>query len=1023
MFRKIGLMASMVVFAAATTFAQESINVKGKVLDGNGEPVIGAAVVVQGTSTGTVTDIDGNYSLTAPSDATLEVSFIGYNNSVMAINGQSSLDFTLEDELTELDELVVVGYGVQKKRDLTGSVSSVKQEDIQNLASANAMQAIQAKVPGVDILQSDGQAGGSTSITLRGNRSILASNGPLVLVDGVEYGSTIDINPSDIESIDILKDAASTAIYGSRGANGVIIITTKRGNAGKTKVVVTAYNSWNTKTSAATSMYGDKEVQRLIDKANYAEDVVSGNWGSASNTAADVLGNNALDDGTLMIDIYNDKSYTNWGELILTSSTTQNYEISITGGNDRTAVSLSAGAMYDEGLMENDKLDRYNGRLSLDHKVTDWLKAGGNILFTYKNNDKRNSGVYSQALKMTTITHAYLSDGSINATPNPMYAAHCSPLLDDVDGAYQNNIKTTRFFGNAYVELTPIKGLIARTQFALDQQNSRNGMYQDYESQQRYQSGQTNYISQTKTDYTGFTWDNSISYNTDFNQSAHELTALVGHELQQKVTEESQVFGYAGSEHLYTSSFYDLSKIESKDATSSYEKYSLVSVFARVNYSYLGKYLFGATMRADGASQLAEDNKWAAFPSVSAGWRIIEEDFMKNSSVTNWLSNLKLRLSWGISGNSSVDAYATLGSLSSTTYYYYVDGKNYSSKLPSSMANSDLSWEKTSSINIGLDFGLFANRVSASVDYYNSKTKDLLWYMTAPASSVYPSVIANVGETKGNGIEIALSANILKLGDFTWDANVSYTHSVDEISALTDGVDRVINGTTIRAKGERVNAYFDYETDGIWNIGEFDEVLKSYAAKGIETNFATGYGTPGSIKIVDRNNDGQITEEDRRVYQQDPDHIIGMNNTFGYKGFSLSVQMLARLGGYLSYDMNSQFNYESANWGDIDYWTPTNTGAKFPSPGLTGDAQSITNTYKSALLYEKADFFKIKDVTLSYNLPKDFIGNIGLASARVYCSMKNYFTWSKIDDYDSERGGSISFPLQKQVVLGINLEF
>ena len=439
---------------------QQYITIDGLVVDNNGEPIIGASVIQKGTTNGTITDLDGKFLLNSPRDAELVISYVGY--VTQTVKAASSLRVVLLEDAQSLDEVIVVGYGIVKKRDLTGSVSSVKQEDLQKVASSNVLTAMQAKVPGLDIQQSSGQAGSGISMTLRGNRSISASNDPLILVDGVEYGSTFDIPASEIESMDVLKDASSTAIYGTKGANGVIIITTKRGSAGRTNVNFNGYLSFNRPTSAAKPMHGDQEVQRLIDAQDYKDNFAiyqqSGIWGTNITKPEDVL-TKVLDDGTNTIDIYNNKSYVDWIDQILQNSVTQNYELSVNGGGEKTNFNIAMSAMFDNGLMKSDQLSRYTGRVNIDHIINDYFKIGANMAYTYKDHDKRSSGVYNQALKMTTISHAYLNDGAINSTPNPWYPSHCSPLLDEVDGAYQYNIESTRFMGSAYLQITPLKGL------------------------------------------------------------------------------------------------------------------------------------------------------------------------------------------------------------------------------------------------------------------------------------------------------------------------------------------------------------------------------------------------------------------------------------------------------------------------------------------------------------------------------------------------------------------------------------
>ena len=751
------LLLSVICFAA---YAQKTIT--GTVKDATGEPMIGVSIIVDGTTIGGVTDLDGNFSIKdVPEKGVLKISYIGYKEQKIAVAGKESFNVTMQEDAAALDEVVVVGYGTMKKKDLTGAVGSVKADDIAKVAGANALSAMQAKVPGVDLQQSSGgEAGAGVSMTLRGNRSILAGNGPLVIVDGVEYGSTLDIPASDIESMDILKDAASTAIYGTKGANGVILITTKRGSAGRTKVTFNGYLSFNSATGVVKPMYGDTEVQRLIDKKNY-EDAAANNWNfTNSATAADVL-TFSLDDDTPTLNIYNDKSYTDWLDMIMQNSTSQNYEVSVQGGNEKTNFNVSVSAMDDKGLLKGDEYKRYTGRVNLDHQLNKIVKVGASISYAYKSNDKRDGGIYGQAQKMTTITHAYQKDGSIYMQPNPWYNAHCSPLLDE-DGAYQRNIESTRFFGSAYVQLNPIKGMTLKSQFTLDRSDSRTGTYADYLSRVRYQAGQTSTISSVRSTGTKYVWQNTATYNKEIDK--HDFTILLGHEMSHNVSESSSISGEAGAESYKKSAFYDVSKIATPLVSTGYTKTSLLSFFARANYSFDGKYLLQASVRADGSSVLAEGHKWGYFPSVSAGWRISEESFMQDTK--SWLDNLKFRVSWGLSGNAAISAYQTLATISSIV-------PNSTDKAPMTIANPNLTWEKTSALDFGLDFAFLNGRIYGSIDYYNSNTYDLLYYKTAPASSVFTSTIDNVGKTKGHGWEISLGAQPVKTQDFTWDLTAS----------------------------------------------------------------------------------------------------------------------------------------------------------------------------------------------------------------------------------------------------------
>ena len=998
--------------------------ISGEVKDATGEPVIGASVVVTGTTTGTITDLNGKFRIDVAAGArTLDVSYVGMKKQMVPISG-TFLSITLEDESKDLEELVVIGYGVVKKRDLTGSVASVKATDIMKTTISNPLQAMQAKVPGLDIRQNDGQAGSGLTMTLRGNRSISASNSPLILVDGVEYGSTIDINASDIESMDILKDAASTAIYGTKGANGVIIITTKRGKAGRTSVSLNSYVSSNIPTHIPQVMYGPREVQFLIDKRNYQLDAASGNWGTANTTVEQVLTGTPSGADFTEMDVYNAGDYTDWLSIILQNGMTQNYEASISGGTEKTNFNASIGAMYEGGLMKNDMLDRYNAKLTLDHKISDMFKVGSSMLFTYRDHDSRNSSVFGQSLKMTTITRPYNNDGTLLNTPNARYAAHSNPLLDEIEGAYVRNIESTRFFGNSYIEVTPIKGMTFKTMFALDRTNRRDGQYQDYESVSRYQSPSTSYISLTYSNATKYTWDNILNYNKSVGQ--HDITALLGHSMTKSVNESLSTFGDAGKEHLYNSLFYDVSKILTPKSTSGFTQHTLLSYFGRFNYSYAGKYLLSASVRADGSSALAAGNKWGYFPSLSGGWRVIDEDFMEGAK--SWMSNLKLRASWGISGNAAIDPYQTLSQLSGYDLYYTIGGKDIAGRIPSQMGNSELKWETTQAANFGVDFGFFNNRISGSVDYYRTNTNDLLFLRTAPASQVFTTVLSNVGETRGEGIEVSLNTLVAKTKNFSYDINWSYSSGKDEVVALTDGIDKYqVSGAEWLMVGQPVRIFYDFETNGIWNVGEFAQYKTDWEARhpGETLNYVAngapnGYGNAGTMKIVDRNDDGKLNSDDRRVYDRSPKHIFGMNNTIEFRNFSLSVLLYARLGGYIAYALNNEMNYETANWADLDYWTPTNTGAKFPSPGA---ASAVYSSYSTALRYEIADYFKLKDVTLTYTLPAQYLKSLNVRTLKVFGSLKNYFTFGSIPNYDPERGGAVTFPLAKQAVVGVNLEF
>lgn len=1020
--KKACLLSLMVILAGAQLLAQR---VTGVVVDETNAPIPGVNVVVKGTTNGVMTNGDGSYSILPgdPAKDVLTFSFIGLETKEIKVNGQTVINVQLLSKSLEINEVVAIGYGTVKKKDLTGSVSSIQADDIAKTTSSNAMQAMQARVPGLDIQQASGEAGSKLNINLRGSRSITAGNGPLILVDGVEYGSTLDINPSDIESMDVLKDVSSSAIYGTKGANGVIIITTKRGKAGKTKVNFNSFVSSNQPTHVPQVMFGETEVNRRINAERYKRDqklvaAGTGNWGDTKIgdvKVTDVLSGSAANNLPYSeMDIYNSGSYTNWADIILQDGLTQNYEISVSGGNEKTNFNLSLGTMFEEGLLRKDAMDRYNVKTNVDHKISKGLKVGTSLLYTFKNHDRR-ANVFGQALKLTSIARPYNEDGSIILKPSPTYEAHANPLLDEVDGNFQHNIESTRFFGNTYMEITPLKGLTLRSMFALDRIDTRDGLYQDYQSVGRLQGAAGSYISAENRAQTNFTWENTMNYKTDFGGSSSSLSAMVGHSMVQGVNEYGSTSGNTAAEHFYQSSFYDLRNITTPVLDNEYTKSAMISYFGRLNLSVLDKYLLTASYRADGSSVLSEGNQWGYFPSISGAWRVSEESILKDA---DWLTNLKLRTSWGLSGNAAVDPYGTLTVLSDYPVYYNLDGKEFAGKIPSQYGNPDLSWETTSAYNFGLDFGILKNRVSGSVDVYFSNTYDLLYLRSLPASNVYTQVLDNIGETKGSGIELALNTLVVDSKSFKWDVNWSAAFAKDEVTQLTGGITRNINGTTGQIIGEPVSIFFNYEANGCWGIGEYDAYKTAWLERHPgETLSMTG--EVGTIKIKDVDDNGKIDDADKRVYNRSPEAVLGMNNTFTYNNVSLSVLLYARLGGYIQYDFNNLVTYEPANWGDLDYWTPENQGAKFPTPG-----NSINyGNYGSALLYEDASYIKVKDITLAYNLPKRLLSNVGIGNFKLYGSMKNYFTFSNIDNYDPERGGAITFPLAKQLVFGVNVEF
>ncbi|HCI56100.1 MAG TPA: TonB-dependent receptor [Bacteroidales bacterium] len=1012
-FFTVALAILVLLLSYTTIYGQAARIITGKVTDQNGDPLPGANVVVAGTTTATQTDQNGNYQLTVenPASAVLEFTFVGYGKQQIPVGNKTTINVVLKEEAIGLNELVVVGYGTVRKRDLTGSVASIKTNEIVKTASNNALQSIQGKISGADVTKNSGESGSGISINLRGNRSINASNAPLFLVDGIEYGSTLDINASDILSIEVLKDASSTAIYGTRGANGVIIITTKKGmtagEASRSKVSINSYLSFNSPTNLPKLMSVEQDYRLMAERQRYNKEKADSSWGSTklSDYPPNVVLSNVVSPPyeKSVYQLYQEGGV-DWFDMILRNSMTQNYELSLTGGDARTAFVISLGYMNEQGLLRNDVLDRYNLRVNVDHKIRKNLSVGANIQYTYRDWDRRADNIYSQLIKMHAMAQPYLSDGTILDRPSELATSHTNPLLNEVEGYYTNNTLRNRLFGNLYLDWEIIKGLTFRSVFGVDQQGYRTGTYEDYMCTSNYQFGRGSSFSATNGQSLGYTFENTLNYKFNIGE-INEIQLLAGQSAKQDISETHGVSGIGGFDHYIVNSFYDLTFIPTtgRNISNSYVQSNMLSFFGRVNYKLLNRYLLTATLRADGSSVLAEGHKWGYFPSIAAAWVLSEESFLRDVEIIN---NLKLRISWGQAGNAAIDPYRTLTLLGSDKVPYTFGNTLVQGQVPANLGNPDLTWETTSTYDAGVDLSFLKERISATVDVYYSKTTDLLLYKGLPASSVYPQVIENVGTTENKGVEASLNLRVIEKKNFSWLADLNFSMNRDKIISLASGESRdVSKPDEALVVGEPVRAFYNYEADGCWKIDEAAE--------------AKIYGKiPGAIKIVDRNNDNVINDLDKRLYNKSPKFVAGWNNTFNYKGISLSALMYARVGQWIRYDYNLAYKpTEQDGSPAVDFWTPENQNAKFPRPGI------VSQNDMPALGFENASFFKIRELTLGYSLPPRIINKAGISNLRIYGSLQNFFTFSNLDNYDPERGGAISHPLAKQMVFGINLDF
>ena len=965
-----------------TSFAQRAIT--GSVKDASGEPLIGVSISAGG-SNGTVTDMDGNFTLNNVGASTiLKFSYVGYNTLEQKVGNQKTMDIVMESSYESLDEVVVVGYGVMKKRDLSGSISQLKAKDITAVPTTNVLESLQGKIAGLDMTPSSGAVGAGFNFNVRGNRSLTASNAPLILVDGIAYGSDITINLNDIESIEVLKDASTTAIYGSRGANGVIMITTKKGKEGKTKVEFNAYAGPVMKTRMPDIMNAEQYVEfrreALRAVNNYTDDSA---FLSSEEQAL-------LKSGTSV----------DWLDLVMQNGFTQNYQASISGGTEKTQASFSLDYQNEKGLLRGDEMNRYGGRLNVVHKMGKELEVGASMHINYRNQNSSPSGAYHYARSYSPLAKPYNEDGSINRLP--LYGSgstNVNLLVDQDKENYLNETKAYRLFGTGYLSWNIVKGLNYRTNLGIDLQSSTVGLFQGVNSSYSQSNSGRAYASKTESHNNNYTWENVLTYSNDF--GVHHITAMAGHSMTKSHYENLSANGKgfafdAAQYHNLTSAQAD------KNISSSLTESSMLSFFGRVYYKLMDKYMLTLTMRADGSSVLAEGNKWGYFPSVAAAWRIKDESFLKSVDA---VSDMKLRLSYGLSGNSAVSAYQTTGGLSET--YYDFNGNAAYGYRPYNLANKDLKWEKTKVLNFGIDYGMFNNRLYATVDIYKTWTDDLLLPMIIPGHTGFTEVISNVGKTETRGIDVTLSGVIFDKPNFKWNADLTLGHNKEKIVSINSDQDDEANGWFI---GQPTKVFYDYEKIGIWQTNEADEASK--------------YGqVPGDIKVKDQNGDGKITPEDDRIIlgQQTPKLTLGFNNKFQYKQWELDVFLYGRFGHMIR--NSNKLGFIPSGWQNqavYDYWTPENATNDMPRPNFNRDQNML---YFSTLGYEKGDFVKIKDVTLAYNFPLKWISKIGLSRLRVYGTMKNFFTFTSVEDYDPEGSGSIYYPITKELVFGVNIAF
>ncbi len=970
---------------APKTGAALQHKITGKVTDPQGEPIIGATVQVVGQNgVGAITDLDGNFTMVnVASNAQLTISYVGYKTQTLSLNGKEDMRVRLKEDSQNLADVVVIGYGSMKRSDLTSSISTVDSKVISHASTTSLTEILQGKVPGMDI-QPDRYEGEGRSLNIRGSRSLNASNSPLVIVDGIP-GTMSDINVNDIESIEVMKDAASAAIYGSQGANGVIILSTKKGKAGTTRVSYSGYYGIR-KPVFAKMMSGDKFVQMKRDAYLMANGLwTKGNKGTVDDSALFTPGEQSVIESGDYIDWY-DLVYRNGGILSNT--------VSVTGGSERTQIKMNLGYDYDKGYVKTNSTRSLFVSSTIDHRINKWAKVGA--IIRYKNRNNSGFATYGQALFYgTPLTKPYDENGKIIEIPNTNEGAY-NILLNYQPGQYVNDSKSSRTNLLGYLDMNLYKTLTMHTNVGVNITDGRTGYFYGSDS---YTSHGKNKAGRTSWHDYHLTANNTFSYLQKIKD--HSITVDFVQEIQKYETDRMTASGENEDVELLT--YYNLATtLEKKEIGSGYTGWTMASFMGRLRYDYQGKYLLNASLRSDGSSRLADGHKWGTFLSIGAAWRISAENWMKDAS---WLDNLKLRASYGEVGNQAISAYQTIASLGTYPVLFGDDGL-YAYR-PDRLVNKNLGWERTNTLNVGLDFGLWGNRLSGSVEVYRSSTNDLLMRRSLPTTIGFSNIYDNIGSTQNNGVELMLNANILNTSKLSLTAYGTFAYNKNKITKLATDEDDITNGWFV---GKPISVIYDYRKLGIWQLDEA-ETAKEYNCQ------------PGDIKIEDVEGTSKgITADDKTFLgQRDPKVIASFGAALTYGGFDCAVNLNGRFGHIISSDYYGYNLITSGNrWcADVDYWTPDNPTNVWPRA-----ANDIAN--RGLCAYMKGDYVKLQDVTIGYDISAilNKCLNLKVSRARLYCQLRNIaYLYNAAGHSVNPESTSTEITVPKSYVFGVNIDF
>ncbi|MBF9221168.1 SusC/RagA family TonB-linked outer membrane protein [Hymenobacter ruricola] len=1037
---------------AAARHAAADWQLTGKVTSPNGEGLPGVTIVVKGTTLGTSSNADGSFSLAVPeTPGTLVFSFVGFQTQERPFAGPENFSIRLADDTKSLDEVVVVGYGTQKRSDVTGAIATLDASKLEERPITRVDQALVGQLAGVQVQQNTGLPGRGFTVQVRGNSSITAGNQPLYVIDGFPLeiaspnsngnystGNPLDnINPSDIQSIEVLKDAAAAAIYGSRAANGVVLVTTKRGKTGKAVISVNAYSGVSQMAKKLDLLTPEEWTQRATEIVNAAW-VKSGAGRSASQdnaTRRQILG---LAPGAYTPSLMPDDrwsqpghpglDYIDWQDAIFRTGVVQNYQVSASGATPNINYFVSGNFNDQQGIVIGVNYRRYSARANVEVKANDKLKFGLNLTPTYsESSDPGVEGKDNLTQKFVTMVPVAESSAGLltNYGENPVYlwgGSSISPVGELTNR--QQSTKTFRSLATVYGELEPVKNLRLRSTVNLDNTDARAKSY--IPNSKLVGSGATGTFSGYR--HITFVNENTATYSRVFAEK-HDLTVLAGYSYNYFHTESDKLKSSGGFVNSAVTTLNGATNITgTADNGTSETQNTLVSQFARLQYAFMGKYLLMASVRRDGSSRFGEDSRWGVFPAGSAGWRISQEGFMKNVA---FLSELKVRGSIGFAGNNNIGDYSSLATLGVNSYTF--GGAIATGQAPNSSPNADLRWEKSRTLDFGLDYGFFRNRIFGSFDYYTKTSKDLLLSVPVPSASGYGSQLRNIGEVLNQGWEVELKTNNFT-GAFTWSTALNFSHNENQVVHLGPG-DAAIEipssygaASAILQVGQPMFSFYSIVQDGILTQADIDSKVPIIQGE-----------TVGDPKYRDADNSGAIDDKDRVIVgQPSPKYTWGITNTFSYKGFDLSVLVQGQNGGQL-YSLigraidNTNMGYNQNVLGlQRDRWiSPENPGA-----GERGKASTSFTPLKSTSWLYSSDYYRVRNITLGYNL-NTLIGTRFVQAARVYASLENFFGHDtyrggyNVDAVNSNAGGGSfgvgtdygGLPLTKSVTFGLNVTF